>query len=96
MEQENGFITLSSRDADEILAMLSSDDNASSYATDSISSISNQSPTSYDGFEIEVLCQVCGEKAGKHLYYGGQVCPSCRAFFRRSVTNKYHDTFICR
>jgi hypothetical protein len=28
---------------------------------------------------------VCGERAGKHSYYGGQVCPSCRAFFRRSV-----------
>ena len=34
------------------------------------------------------LCNVCGEKAGKHSYYGGQVCPSCRAFFRRSVQSK--------
>ena len=34
------------------------------------------------------LCHVCGEKAGKHSYYGGQVCPSCRAFFRRSVQSK--------
>ena len=23
-------------------------------------------------------CSVCGEKAGKHSYYGGRVCPSCR------------------
>merc|ERR1712209_65425 len=23
-------------------------------------------------------CRVCGERAGKHSYYGGQVCPSCR------------------
>ena len=30
-------------------------------------------------------CLVCGEKAGKHLYYGGRSCQSCRAFFRRSV-----------
>ena len=28
------------------------------------------------------LCGVCREAAGKHSYYGGQVCPSCRAFFR--------------
>ena len=31
------------------------------------------------------VCKVCGEAAGKHSYYGGQVCLSCRAFFRRSV-----------
>ena len=30
----------------------------------------------------EELCHVCGERAGKHSYYGGQVCASCRAFFR--------------
>ncbi len=23
-------------------------------------------------------CAVCGERAGKHIYYGGRVCPSCR------------------
>ena len=34
------------------------------------------------------LCHVCGEMAGKHSYYGGQVCPSCRAFFRRSVQSR--------
>ena len=31
------------------------------------------------------LCLVCGEKAGRHTYYGGKSCQSCRAFFRRSV-----------
>ncbi len=35
------------------------------------------------------VCHVCGERAGKHSYYGGQVCPSCRAFFRRSVQSKW-------
>ena len=30
-------------------------------------------------------CQVCGEIAGKHNYYGGRSCQSCRAFFRRSA-----------
>ena len=39
--------------------------------------------------EVPRLCHVCGEQAGKHSYYGGQVCPSCRAFFRRSVQSKY-------
>jgi len=29
------------------------------------------------------LCGVCGGRAGRHSYYGGLVCPSCRAFFRR-------------
>merc|ERR1719403_555728 len=40
-------------------------------------------------------CRVCGERAGKHSYYGGQVCPSCRAFFRRSVQSRYNETFKC-
>lgn len=40
-------------------------------------------------------CKVCGEKAGKHSYYGGQVCPSCRAFFRRSVQSGYNSTYFC-
>ena len=51
--------------------------------------------------EVEVLepdpecCHVCGEKTGRHNYYGGQVCPSCRAFFRRAVQNKYYEVFTC-
>lgn len=40
-------------------------------------------------------CKVCGERAGKHSYYGGQVCPSCRAFFRRSVQSGYNSTYFC-
>jgi len=40
-------------------------------------------------------CLVCKEKAGKHSYYGGQVCPSCRAFFRRSVQAGYNTTYFC-
>ena len=40
-------------------------------------------------------CQVCGELAGKHSAYGGRVCPSCRAFFRRSVQTKYYEIFAC-
>ncbi len=41
------------------------------------------------------LCYVCKEKAGKHNYYGGRVCPSCRAFFRRAVQSKYYEIFFC-
>jgi len=45
--------------------------------------------------EQDRLCKVCGEKAGKHSYYGGQACPSCRAFFRRSVQSGYNATYFC-
>ena len=31
------------------------------------------------------ICQICGDMAGRHSYYGGRSCPSCRAFFRRFV-----------
>ncbi|XP_040573223.1 uncharacterized protein [Lepeophtheirus salmonis] len=41
------------------------------------------------------LCQICGEVAGKHVYYGGQCCTSCRAFFRRSVQNNSYKQFSC-
>ena len=44
----------------------------------------------------DYMCYVCGEKAGKHSYYGGQVCASCRAFFRRSVQSKYYEIFQCK
>ena len=40
-------------------------------------------------------CHVCGELAGRHSYYGGECCPSCRAFFRRSVQSGYNDTYCC-
>eukprot|EP00095_Tigriopus_kingsejongensis_P006343 snap_masked-scaffold804_size94796-processed-gene-0.11 protein:Tk06343 transcript:snap_masked-scaffold804_size94796-processed-gene-0.11-mRNA-1 annotation:"estrogen-related receptor isoform x4" len=48
---------------------------------------------SVDGATI--LCPVCGNVAGKHSYYGGQVCSSCRAFFRRSVLGKSYSGFKC-
>jgi len=42
-----------------------------------------------------LVCDVCSERAGKHSYYGGQVCPSCRAFFRRSVQMGFNERFSC-
>ena len=47
------------------------------------------------GQSDHLACGVCGERAGKHSYYGGQVCPSCRAFFRRSVQSGYNATYFC-
>ena len=41
----------------------------------------------------KLLCQVCGNVAGKHSYYGGQVCNSCRAFFRRCVVSRATAAF---
>ena len=40
-------------------------------------------------------CKVCNEIAGKHNYYGANVCISCRGFFRRSVQSKQHMIFSC-
>ena len=40
-------------------------------------------------------CEVCFAKAGKHNYYGGNVCTSCRGFFRRSVQSKQYPLFVC-
>lgn len=45
--------------------------------------------------ENKLTCQVCGEKAGSHNYYGGQVCTGCRAFFRRAVQNDAFKSFSC-
>ena len=40
-------------------------------------------------------CNVCLEEAGKHCYYGGQSCTSCRAFFRRSVQSGSWQRYFC-
>jgi len=48
-----------------------------------------------DGESGNRTCAVCGAPAGRHSYYGGQVCPSCRAFFRRSVTSGANKTYFC-
>lgn len=40
-------------------------------------------------------CPVCGRPAGKHYYYGAQVCVSCRGFFRRTVQNNHQTIFQC-
>ena len=35
--------------------------------------------------EEKVECPICGEMTSDHLHYGGLACPSCKAFFRRTV-----------
>ena len=40
-------------------------------------------------------CHVCKEEAGKHCYYGGQSCTSCRSFFRRSVQSGSWERYFC-
>jgi len=41
------------------------------------------------------VCGICGDQAGRHSYYGGISCPSCRAFFRRSVQGGNYNNFSC-
>ena len=44
---------------------------------------------------LTYLCPVCGNQNGRHAHYGGYSCPSCRAFFRRSVLSKAYLIFGC-
>jgi len=45
-------------------------------------------------------CFVCNQvppEGEKHIYgYGGTVCPSCRAFFRRAHQKTRNPLFICK
>ncbi len=42
-------------------------------------------------------CPVCEDgEVGKHVYYGGRSCHSCRGFFRRSVQSGHNHLFGCR
>eukprot|EP00095_Tigriopus_kingsejongensis_P005738 snap_masked-scaffold28_size608977-processed-gene-1.5 protein:Tk05738 transcript:snap_masked-scaffold28_size608977-processed-gene-1.5-mRNA-1 annotation:"thyroid hormone receptor alpha 1" len=41
------------------------------------------------------ICLVCGDVAGLHNYYGGQVCSGCRAFFRRCVQRDIYQSLGC-
>jgi len=41
------------------------------------------------------ICNICGDQAGRHSYYGGVACQSCRAFFRRSVQGGNYQKFRC-
>ena len=46
--------------------------------------------------KVPKLCSVCQAEALKYSSYGGKVCSSCRAFFRRSVQSGYHALFECK
>ncbi len=42
-------------------------------------------------------CPVCEDgDVGRHSYYGGRSCHSCRGFFRRSVQSGHHHLFQCK
>jgi len=40
-------------------------------------------------------CNICGDIASHHCYYGAQACSSCRAFFRRAVQTEYNQAYFC-
>jgi hypothetical protein len=41
-------------------------------------------------------CPVCADGfAGRHKYYGGRACHSCRGFFRRSVQSGHDAVYVC-
>ena len=44
-------------------------------------------------FIRKVPCHVCGDVANDHIHYGAIACYSCRAFFRRGVSNNVQ--FFC-
>jgi hypothetical protein len=74
---------------------------SSQYLSDS-DQISKGSPESSHGkaeesskSQSDDQCLICGKFSGKHNYYGGQGCLSCRAFFRRTVQSKSHMNFNC-
>jgi hypothetical protein len=46
--------------------------------------------------KVPQQCSVCLAQALKYSSYGGKVCSSCRAFFRRSVQSGYHALFECK
>lgn len=45
---------------------------------------------------MTVPCPICSELTTNHLHYGGVSCISCKAFFRRAVTNKEKKEERCR
>lgn len=45
-------------------------------------------------FVRKVTCRVCGDVANDHVHYGGIVCYSCKAFFRRKSDKR--DSLTCK
>lgn len=48
--------------------------------------------------DVNTVCLICGDKAIRHVHYGGRCCFSCKAFFRRAVNwhNSKVKLFQCR
>ena len=45
---------------------------------------------------VDKTCHVCQAPGMKYASYGGQVCSSCRSFFRRSAQTGYHSVYECK
>ena len=85
-------------DTSELLSNLLADSSVLE-ALDSLSEEEDRLSASPDTLEPDKshcrTCKVCFQPASRHNYYGGQVCLSCRAFFRRAVTNDTYKSFRC-
>lgn len=85
----------------DLLTENNTDDNLLQIYNDALKSVEGSQPiqevtsTTLVVESEEKICKVCGNIAGKHSYYGGQVCNSCRAFFRRAVVNDSYHSFKC-
>jgi len=55
-----------------------------------------QSSEEKTGDNSYVECPVCAELTINHSHYGGVVCDSCKAFFRRTVVNPSKKSERCR
>ena len=57
---------------------------------------SSGKPKAQDHNKPDLVCQVCGKPASRHLFYGARACVSCRSFFRRARANSRYLAFACK
>ena len=58
-----------------------------------VTSFSSRLESKRLGYRNEELitdtCRICGDKGSSYNHYGGKSCFSCRAFFKRTVEQRY-------